>query len=445
MATTPRERVEREKGRIETLADEGTITDDCADALAEYAVALDDAKVARKLRDEDGNVREYAPRTVEAYLRGLRITAESGLDLLSASADEFNAAIDMMHDDEGKAKTTLMPYQVAAKHFYRYHDLDADPDAIHVYSERSEPRHDETDIFSPDEVAALRRACGATGSPARNRALLELLIFTGQRITALLTLRVKDVELNPSGDTNTAYIYLNDDYDDEQGGLKGALARGRKRPIFGAKKYVRDWLQYHPDGDDPEAWLFIGDPSHWKTDPDMHLSEPSARQRLAQLAKEAEVDKPVNPHNFRHYCATVLKRDYDDVDNDDVRMLFGHVKGSSSLENTYQHLFDQDHIEHLETGMGYREPSEGESFTPGACPTCGELLDDGWRQCPNCQEVFGPTEKIESAAEQLNDSVTDAALGEDLSPEEREGLRALREITDDPEALYRRLAAIGGD
>jgi hypothetical protein len=62
------------------------------------------------------------------------------------------------------------------------------------------------DMFTEDEGNALRRACGQSELPTRNRALLELLIFTGQRLGALLTLRIGDV------DTREGYIYLNDDY-----------------------------------------------------------------------------------------------------------------------------------------------------------------------------------------------------------------------------------------
>ena len=443
MATTPRDLVDREKRRIESLTDDGTLTAECRDRLLEYADALDPKTVRHQYDNPHGKTDEFSVRSVAAYLGPLRRTAADGLDLPSASAAEFNAAIDAKHDDDGLAKSTLSTYQVAASHFYRYHDdLGVDPDDIRVYNAPSKPKHDEADLFTEEEVAALRDACGETRNPVRNRALLELLIFTGQRIGALLTLRVKHVELNPRGNNN-AYILLNDDYDGEHGGLKGALARGRKRPMFGATKYVRDWIDYHPHGADPDDWLFVGDPSHWKTDPDDHLSQPSASQRLKQIAKEAGVSKPVNPHNFRHYCATVLYRDYD-LDRDTIRMLFGHVEGSSALEEVYSHVLDADYIRKAEEAMGYREPDESTPFTPDTCPTCGELLKDGWRQCPACQEVFGPTEAVEDMAESVRESATDAALGEDLSADERDGLKAMLDAVDDTGALADMLAVVEG-
>jgi integrase len=330
---------------------------------------------------------------------------------------------------------TLIGYQCGAQAFYRYHDLGIDPDDIHVYNDTSEPRHDERDMFTEEDVEALRRACGESQLPTRNRALLELLIFTGQRIGALLTLKIGDIDIQEG------YMYLNEEYDAENGGLKGALDRGRKRPMFGARKYVRDWIQYHPEGDDPDAWLFIGDPSHWKTDPDGHWAKVSADRVLRRIGEAAEIDKPVNAHNFRHYCATVLYRDYD-LDRDTIRMLFGHKEGSTVLEETYTHLFDEDYIEKAEVKLGYREEEERNPFTPETCPTCGEILQDDWRQCPNCQEVFAPgQEAVEEMASDVQEEVTTAALSEeDLTAEERAGLKTLLEVVDDPAALAAKLA-----
>lgn len=442
MATTPRDRLEREKAKLPGYVDEGVLAPACRDALLEYADALDGATVRHKYRDAEGNVTEFKPRTIEDYLRSLRIASEHGATLLEMSAAEFNDLMDTLHDDHGKSKSALAGYQCAAAAFYRYHDLGVDPDDIHVYNSDTTPKHDEADMYTEAEVRSLRQACAESNNPVRNRALLELLIFTGQRLGALLTLRQRDVELEAPGEDDNSYIYLNDEYEAEHGGLKGALVRGRKRPMFGARKYVREWLAAHPrDGDD--EWLFVGDPSHWKTDLDDHLARPSARQNLGRIAKRAGVDKPVNPHNFRHYCATVLYRDYD-VDTDTIRMLFGHTETSSSLEETYSHLFDEDYIRKAEAALGFREDEQATTFTPDVCPTCGELLESHWRQCPACQEVFGPGEQFEERLETVAEEATGAAI-ESQDPERIAAYKAIMAAVDDPAALAEELAGLGGD
>ena len=414
MATTPRDRLSNEKNRIRSLRDNEGCSEKCAEALLEFAEALDSEKVRRKYHGQDGSVKTLAPRSIERYLTCLRISIESGFAPLDSDADEFNDLIDMMHDDEGKAKTTLQGYQAAAQAFYRYHDhLGIDPNDIHNYTEKSEPRHDERDMFTEEDIKSLRQAVAETKTPTRNRAFLELLIFTGQRLGALISLRIGDVDLE------NGYIYLNEDYADEHDGLKGATQRGKKRPMFGAKKYVRDWIQYHPkggDNPDPDAWLFIGDPSHWKTDPDDHWAKVSADNALRRMRGYAEVDKPVNAHNFRHYCATVLYRDYD-LDRDTIRMLLGHVRGSSALEEIYSHLFDDDYIQRAEEQLGYKEKEERNPFTPETCPTCGEILDEGDKACSNCGSVFTPDAEsvvLNESDEKIRESYREADDSEQL-------------------------------
>ncbi|WP_114578560.1 site-specific integrase [Saliphagus sp. LR7] len=424
MAVTPRERLNREKDTVEDRADAGEISIACRDALLEWADALDGETTRRKFFDDRGNVRTYEPRSIEAYLQCLRICTDRGLDLLECSAEEFNAFIDGQHDDRGLAKTTLMRYQSGARSFYRYHDdLGVDPDEIHVYAERSEPRHDEQDMFTEDEIDALRGAC----KNYRDRAMIEMLVYTGQRLTAIRTLRLRDV------DCDAGYFYLNDDAD----GLKGAADRGRKRPLFGARKYVRDWKENHPRAGEPDAPLFVGDPDHWKTNLDEPWSEPGVRKHLERIADRAGVEKPVNPHNFRHYFVTVMKRDYG-MDSDTLRALLGTVPDSTILDTVYSHVTNDDYVRKAEEELGYREDESGTSFTPETCPTCGEILKDHWRQCPACGELFAPELKdVEDDVTDTREDVLDGATDpdEEFSSAERRALRQVLDAVDDPVAL----------
>lgn len=65
---------------------------------------------------------------------------------------------------------------------------------------------DERDMFTKADVKALRGAC----DHPRNRALLEMLIYCGQRINALLTLRIKDIPKTEDGSLEGVF-YLNPD------------------------------------------------------------------------------------------------------------------------------------------------------------------------------------------------------------------------------------------
>lgn len=365
MATTPRDRLDNELGKVT----DGPL----ADRLATYADALDTDNRRVTATDGEDDPYDCQPRTVEAYHRAVRIAAES-LDLEAADADAIN---DRLHDlADTREDATMVTYQAALRAFYHVHDdLGVDPDALVTFNPDHNPRHDEQDMFTEDEVFALRKAVMRTANPIRNRALFELLVYTGQRIRAIVTLRYGDV------DTDAGAFYLNDQVD----GLKGALQRGRKRPLLGARKYVRDWLDAHPNG---EGWLFVGNPNHWKTASGDHLAEPTVDQILRRVAADAGVDKPVNAHAFRHYTATVLRRDYD-LGWDRIGALFGVVEGSTMPETTYSHIDDGRLLDDVAVATGHAE-SESNRLAPPVCPTCGEVLKAHWRSCPACREVFAP-------------------------------------------------------
>lgn len=411
MATSPRERLDRELERIDSLEEQGELPDGLHPKLYRFARTLDKANTAHRMKDRHGDTVALEPRSVEVYLRCLRIVTTGGLDLLSDGASEFNALMDAWNESGKRSKRTLNTYQAAARRFYRCFDLGVDPSDITTFRAEALPKHDEADMFTEDEVWALRRACGRTRMPTRNRAFLELLIFSGQRIRALLTLRRRDV------DVETGHLYLNDEVD----GLKGALRRGRRRPIFGARKYVRDWLEAHPF-DDPGAWLFVGDPNHWKTDLDDHWAGPTADQVLRRIGTDAGVDKPVNAHNFRHYCVTVLRRDYD-RDWEEINALVGVVKGSDLPKTTYSHIGDDALTENIEEAMGYKESEESNRFAPPVCPTCAEVLKPHWRECPSCRELFAPDGR--ELQDDAKDELAESLGVEDLTAKDRERAAAV--------------------
>ena len=396
-----------------------------ADRITELADAMDGEKVRHKYINADGNVQTFAPKSVHNYVSNLRRAAQRGLDLTTADADAINDFTAGLHDDSGLSIATVSVYQSAIVAFVRYHDdLGIAPDDVDVFTPDSTPRIDERDVFTDDDLAALRDAC----REPRDRALLELLLFSGQRITALRTLRVADV------DVDAGVFYLNP----SEGGLKGADKRGLKRPLLGARKYVREWLQFHPYGDDPEAWLFIGNPDHHATNPDEPWSESGSLERLKQIGERAGVTRPVDHHAFRHYFATTMLRN--GMDSDTLRAMLGVAPDSSIIETTYGHVSNDEYVEKCEVAVGYREEEDEQSrsLTPESCPTCGELLESHWYRCPACGELFDADLKaFVAGAKNARDLVIDEATDPDtpLTPEERAGVRALIAALDDPVAL----------
>lgn len=382
MAQSPIKKLQNERDRIELYGEDETLPRSTTDALLNWATAIHPYEQAHEFVWPTGEQGEFAISTVQAYLRGMRKMAERAFpDLLKVEPEAFNLKIEAMHagsnpnvPEDGLARTTLQQTQSAARTFFWYHDI-AHPDSITVYGQPSTPKHDEADLFSRTDIMALRKHVEGP----RNRALLEMLLNTGQRISAIQGLRIKDVH------PESGWFLLNT----EREGLKGAADRSRRRPLFGAAPHIANWLQVHPLADDPEAYVFIGDPDHHFTKPDQPLCQGTMRKMLKTTADRANVDKPVNPHNFRHFWATMVKQDYG-LNDEEIKLLLGHKREGNGINIVYNHSTTENLLDNTERKLRESELPKEKPLTPEKCAMCDESLEAHWRCCPVCQTTYGP-------------------------------------------------------
>lgn len=371
-----------ERARIERYGEDGTLPRATTNALLEWATALHPQETEHTFVWPDGEPGEFAIVTVETYLREMRKVAERALpNLLAVDPETFNDAMDAMQSGSnpnvkagGLAKPTLSVTQCAARTFFWYHGI-ARPDEIIVYGQPSEPQHDEDDLLTRADVLALRTHVEGT----RNRALLEMLLNTGQRISAIQGLRIRDVNVEHGA------LFLNTN----RAGLKGAEKRGRWRPLFGATPYVGKWREAHPLTDDPDAYMFIGDLAHHYTKPDEPLCQGTMRRMLQFTADRAGVDKPVNPHNFRHSWATMMKQDYG-LNDEEIKFLLGHGRHGNGVNIVYNHSTDERLRANTARMIDAIDEPKAKPLTPELCAVCGESLESHWIQCPVCGTLYGP-------------------------------------------------------
>jgi len=405
---SPRDRYEKELERLRLVTGDGPIeqkakgprnlrgdvTETDAEKIRELLDALD-ADVPGKVFRNNGNGRETKePKTLSNYTSRLRLAAtELDGDLLEQTTETINqlmagfASGDAeIAPNDGYSKGSVGQYQSALKAFYRFHDgHDVNAEEIPVFAPE-DTSVDERDMFTLEEVKAMR---DAVDSP-RERCLFELLAYTGQRIRAIQTLRLKDIDLEEG------LLYLNEDAD----GLKGAKG---KRPLLGAEAYVRRWLDYHPTGE-PDDYLITPKATGGGTPGDM-ITQDTMRYHLRKIADKAEVDKDVHPHIFRHYFTTIAKRDYD-LDDAYIKHLRGDSPGSNVMETTYRHLSDDDAINHASAKFKGEEPEKESPLSPEQCPTCGVILEPNAKACSNCGDVF--TLDAKSAQDQIESDVKDS-------------------------------------
>lgn len=410
---------------------------DDVDAALEFLDAIYPDISTVNFTNDNGERETKSYGTLAAYAQALKRVGELANTPLVEMPDTraVNAFFDDVGSgthpdvkDDGYAKSTLSQWQSGVTKFYEYHDdLGIDHREI-VVKRQPKSTVDERDMYSREEIQALRDAVTNT----RDRCILELLLNTGQRIRAIQTLRVKDV------DTDEGIYYLNTD----EAGLKGADKNGSKRPLLGAARPVYDWLKDHPTGK-PDDYLITCLPTAQRGTPGKKLSQSTIRERLKKLADDAGVEKPPNPHNFRHYFVTACKRDYG-MDESTIKHLIGHGPESKVMETTYQHLTDDDHIKAAEVAADLREPEEESPLTPQICPTCGEQLDLEAKACPGCGTVFAPDAK--AAEDQMQDDMKQSYAETDPDDQDtQEKLDALDEILEDPEVKAALAEKLGED
>lgn len=388
MAKSMRERYETARERIRNDED---VSKGEEQRILEFLDANDPRQNTYQM--PDGKTKSDG--TLARYARALcRVARDLRTDLTEATAYDINRLMDAYLNgnvegvkDQGLANSSVRNFQGPTRRFYLYHDdLNVDRDDIH-FAEQEESPVDERDMFTAEEVQALRDEAQRRGS--RDACLVDLLLYTGQRRSAILNLRLKDVR------PDDGIFYLNE----EDGDLKGA---GGKRPLLGAEKAVRSWKRQHPAGE-PDDYLVTHKHKQTNRDgvrPGDKLDPSTVYRQLQRIGDAAGVDKPVNAHNFRHYFVTVCKRDYG-MDNDTIKHLIGHEPGSKVMERTYAHLTDEDYIKKTEEKRGLREPEAENPLTPPVCDRCEEPLDGDWNSCPYCgltysPEVVSTEEKIET-------------------------------------------------
>ncbi|GAB6879196.1 tyrosine-type recombinase/integrase [Halorubrum gandharaense] len=328
--------------------------------------------------------------------------------------------------DDGFAGGTLRMYRQAARVFFR-DELDRDwAEDIKIGQPDPSPIQEE-DIFTNDEVDALL----AASTNPRDSAMIAFLCVTGQRISATLSIRVGDVDL----DGRVGKVTLNS----EAEGLKGASG---PRPLLWSRSYIASWLENHPARDDEDAPLFCcrqggrrpredGGFVEWEAGG--VLSTDQARNRLRDVAEEAGIEtSKMRPHSFRHTAITRMRDE--EVPDDRIRFMVGVDEKSNVLER-YDKAENDRMLSRIREHYGIEEQDRSPVGRPTTehCSNCQEPIRSSARFCPSC----GTPRTVEAAetADEFEDDLfkdgIDAASDDDTDLS-REDLIELQEIISKP-------------
>lgn len=157
------------------------------------------------------------------------------------------------------------------------------------------------------------------------KALIAFLFESGARINEALAVRRKDIQETDKGMIISV--------------LQTKTGKDYRRSLYVySAGYIRNNIAYC--GLEPDDALFFGQ----KRDSDkrrLPMSAVAAWDMLGKIGEKAGLEKPVNPHAFRHAQATdMVLRGYNETI---IRKKLGWT-GDSRMVSRYQHIVDEDVI-----------------------------------------------------------------------------------------------------
>ena len=245
----------------------------------------------------------------------------------------------------GTSSSTVVDYKQAIKQFWKWLNDGDDPEETKwirrgpVEQKRILPQS----LLTPADIQVLLGVCHND----RDRAFVAVLWETGARIGELIDLEVGDIEQTALG---------------KQMVVSGKTG-SRRLLLLESESYLDSWLTAHPNRrPDAPLWCKIDTK---QGSPDEVISYQYIRLRILDRASEqAGIQKPVNPHHFRHSRATYLANYLTEAQ---MCAWFGWVPGSR-VPGRYVHLsgrdIDQAYVSMLENPGYTRLPEADGSIAP---------------------------------------------------------------------------------
>jgi site-specific recombinase XerD len=254
---------------------------------------------------EDLRVRNYSPRTVEAYVAAVRkLTRHFGRSPDQLTGEELRAF--QVHLLAQRTSWSQFNQIVSGVRFFFGTTLGR-PDMVPLLPYGKKPRRLPS-VLSVEEVGQLLQAA----RPGQERILLQTAYACGLRISELVSLQVTDI------DAARMVVHVR----------QGKGQKDRQVPLSARLlAELRQWWCWHRS----RAWLFPGCTERTRQGP-LHVG---TVQRLCQrVVARAKLRKPTSMHTLRHSYATHLLEAGVDVVT--LQKLLGH--NSLSTTARYLHL-----------------------------------------------------------------------------------------------------------
>ena len=258
------------------------------------------------------NVKHASANTIASYERDVRQFASylphAGISLTGVSSKNIEKYLNVLRN-EGKSPASVARCLASLKSFYNYlvgeGEVESNP-AAHITVERMQQKLPE--ILTSREVDLLLSQPSPNDlKGCRDKAMLELLYATGIRVSELISLNLRDV--------NIPGEYLRCE---SKGKMRIIpLYHGAVQSLKDYMNHVRPQLIAFPD----EAALFVNMSGE-------RMTRQGFWKIIKHYQKTANINKDITPHTLRHSFAAHLLENGADLHS--IQEMLGHSDLSST-------------------------------------------------------------------------------------------------------------------
>ncbi|MFA5303139.1 MAG: site-specific integrase [Candidatus Nanoarchaeia archaeon] len=227
----------------------------------------------------------------------------------------------------------------------------------------------------------------------RDKAMISTLYEGGFRIGELLNIKLRDLSFTEYG----VKVIVSG-----KTGMRTDL-------LINSTQLLATWIENHPLRDKRDSYLWITMSTNNKG---KGMKYGGVAKRFKEIAKLSEIQKDVNPHNFRHSRASELANKLTEAQ---MCNYFGWRLGSK-MPAIYVHLSGRDIDDAILKMHGLKKHEEELEFTEIKCPRCNQKNNSASKYCSYCGLLVDEKEAI-TMVKVGNDMIPYSAIQEMIKAE----------------------------
>lgn len=151
----------------------------------------------------------------------------------------------------------------------------------------------------------------------------------------------------------------------------------RRIRLINSAPNLLEWINEHPERNNPQAFVFVNIEKNFGG----CMQHRNIMSILQKVAKRAGIQKPVNPHHFRHSRATYMSQFLTEAQ---LKEYFGWVQ-ESKMAARYVHLSGKQVEDAILRMHGLKQEDKKEDILKQkTCPRCKTLNDHNNQFCEKC-------------------------------------------------------------